>query len=137
VYVQESNVVGVERGEAVKAAMVGEIALSLSGAQDLIGARGEHSQEAQSLAAAWPNRQLHDLFKIEHPLIQAPMGLHTSLAMPIAVCRAGGLGSFPCSALAPAQLRDVVGKIRALTDRPLNLNFFSYVSQRDPTLEAA
>ena len=51
--------------------------------------------------------------------------------MPIAVCGSGGLGSFPCSSLTSAQLRDVVAKIRAQTAKPLNLNFFCHVTQRD------
>jgi nitronate monooxygenase len=108
----EANVVGIERREVVKVA-------------------------TQLPATSWPNGHLLDLLKIEHPLIQAPMGLHTSPAMPVAVSRAGGLGSFPCSAFTPAQLRDVVGKICAQTDGSLNLNFFSHASRRDPVLEAA
>jgi nitronate monooxygenase len=75
--------------------------------------------------------------KIEHPIIQAPMGLHTSPDMPAAVCKAGGLGSFPCARLTPAQLRDVVAKIRAQTTKQLNLNFFIPVTQRDSAVEAA
>src|SRR5262245_2529254 len=86
---------------------------------------------------AWPNRQLLDLLQIEHPIIQAPMGFHTSPDMPAAVCASGGLGSFPCATLTPVQLREVVGKIRAQTSKPLNLNFFCHVTQRDAALEAA
>ena len=44
--------------------------------------------------------------------------------MPAAVSVAGGLGSFPPALLTPAQLRDAVGKIRAKSAKPLNLNFF-------------
>ena len=125
---------GIERRKLMKSATIGGIALSLGGTSVANEAR---AQEAPPPAAFWPNRRLLDLLKIEHPLIQAPMGLHTSPAMPIAVCKAGGLGSFPCSALTPAQLRDVVGKIRSQTDRPLNLNFFSHHTERDAALEAA
>jgi nitronate monooxygenase len=125
---------GIERRQLMKSATVGGIALSLGGAKI---AEEAGAQEARPHVASWPDRRLLDLLKIEHPLIQAPMGLHTSPAMPVAVCKAGALGSFPCSALLPAQLRDVVGKIRAQTDKPLNLNFFSHVTERDPALEAA
>jgi nitronate monooxygenase len=57
--------------------------------------------------------------------------------MPVAVCGSGGLGSFPCSALTSAQVRDVVAKIRAQTTKPLNVNFFCHVTQRDAAVEAA
>jgi nitronate monooxygenase len=126
---------GIERRGLIKSATLGGIALSLSGGRKV--AREARAQEAPPLVPSWPDRRLLDLVKIEHPLIQAPMGLHTSPAMPVAVGRAGGLGSFPCSALTPTQLRDVVGKLRAESDKPLNLNFFSHVTQRDPALEAA
>ena len=118
---------GIERRRLMKSAAVGGVALSLGAARLAKEAR---AQEGLPAVRSWPNKRLLDLLKIEHPLIQAPMGLHTSPAMPVAVCKAGGLGSFPCSALTPAQLRDVVGKIRAQTDRPLNLNFFSHRTER-------
>ena len=60
---------------------------------------------------------------VESPIVQAPMGLHTSPDMPIGVCKAGGLGSFPCAGLAPAQIRDAVAKIRAHTDLPIAVGF--------------
>jgi nitronate monooxygenase len=129
---------GIERRELMKTATVGGIALSLGGAQGLLVAKEEaRAQEEPHQVASWPNRELLNLLKIEHPLIQAPMGLHTSPAMPVAVGRAGGLGSFPCSTFTAAQLRDLAGKLLAQTDRPLNLNFFCHVTKRDPALEAA
>jgi nitronate monooxygenase len=117
---------GIRRRELIKTATVGGVALSLGGAQGLLVANEEvRAQEAPLRVASWPNRQLLDLLKIEHPLIQAPMGLHTSPAMPVAVGRAGGLG------------RDLARKVLAQTDRPLNLNFFCHVTKRNPALEAA
>jgi len=65
------------------------------------------------------------------------MGLHTSPDMPAAVSGSGGLGSLPCATLTPVQLRDVVGKIRARTSKPLNLNFFCHITRRDAASEAA
>jgi len=73
---------------------------------------GARAQGAPPPAApSWPNRRLLDLLKIDHPIIQAPMGGAVSPSMPVAVCRSGGLGSFPCSFLTVAQLRDVAAKI--------------------------
>ena len=59
------------------------------------------------------------------PLIQAPMvGSFSPLA--IAACRAGALGSLACAALGPNALREQIAAIRAETDAPFNLNFFSH-----------
>ena len=80
--------------------------------------RRARAQEAPAPAApGWPNRRLLDLLKIDHPIIQAPMGGAVSPAMTVAVCGAGGLGSFPCSFLPVAPIRDIVAKIRAQTAR--------------------
>jgi nitronate monooxygenase len=129
---------GIERRELMKAAAVGGIALSIGGAESLLAPNETRAQGAPARAAGWSNRRLLDLLKIDHPIIQAPMGGgHISPDMPVAVCGSGGLGSFPCSALTSAQVRDVVAKIRAQTTKPLNLNFFCHVTQRDAAVEAA
>jgi nitronate monooxygenase len=129
---------GIERRELMKAAAAGGVASSIGVALSLFASNEIRAQGALPRAAGWPNRRLLDLLKIDHPIIQAPMGGgHISLDMPVAVCGSGGLGSFPCSALTSAQVRDVVAKIRAQTTRPLNLNFFCHVTQRDAAVEAA
>src|SRR5580692_11438967 len=70
----EKDMRGIRRRELIKTATVGGIALSLGGTQGLLVANQEaRAQEAPLRAASWPNRQLLDLLKIEHPLIQAPM----------------------------------------------------------------
>ena len=62
----------------------------------------------------------------ELPIIQAPMaGVHLS-ALAIAVCRAGGLGSLPCAMLSVEAMRQELAAIRAATDRPYNVNFFTH-----------
>jgi nitronate monooxygenase len=136
---KESKMGSVERRTLLKAAAGGGIASSIGVARSLLVPDGARAQGATPpRASGWPNRRLLDLLKIDHPIIQAPMGGgHISPDMPVAVCGAGGLGSFPCSALTPAQLREVVAKIRAQTNKPLNLNFFCHVTQRDAALEAA
>jgi nitronate monooxygenase len=77
---------------------------------------------------AWPDRRLTDLFKIEHPILCAPMAGAMNHELASEVAEAGGLGSLPCAMLDAAQLRDEVAKYRARTDKPLNLNFFCHVS---------
>ena len=67
------------------------------------------------------------------PIIQAPM-LGSTAPLVIAVCKAGGLGSLPCAAFGPDQLRAQIATIRAATDAPFNVNFFCH---RPPTPDAA
>jgi nitronate monooxygenase len=76
----------------------------------------------------WPDRRLLDLFGIEIPIIQAPMAGALDHEMVVAVAEAGGLGSLPCALSNAAQIREQVEKIRARTQRPLNVNFFCHTS---------
>lgn len=63
------------------------------------------------------------LFKF--PIIQGPMaGGSCTPELIAAVSNAGGLGSFPGSLLSPAAIKEQVGRIRQLTDRPFLMNFF-------------
>jgi len=128
---------GIDRRQLMKAATGGAIALSMGSTHNLLVSNETRAQGAPPRAGVWPNKRLLDLLKVDHPIIQAPMGFHTSPEMVAAVCAAGALGSYPCSALAPAQVRELVGKIRTQTAKPLNLNFFCHMTQRDAALEAA
>ena len=63
---------------------------------------------------------------ISHSIIQGPMGGGPSTPeLVAAVCNAGGLGSLGAAYLAPDQILDAVRRIRALTDRPFNVNLFA------------
>lgn len=62
----------------------------------------------------------------ELPLIQAPMAGVQGAALAIAVCKAGGLGSLPCAMLSVEAMRKELSAIRAATDRPFNVNFFTH-----------
>jgi nitronate monooxygenase len=62
---------------------------------------------------------------MEFPIVQGPMaGGSCTPELVAGVSNAGGLGSLPGSLLSPALIRDQVGQIRTLTDRPFLLNFF-------------
>jgi nitronate monooxygenase len=74
----------------------------------------------------WPNRRLIELFKIEHPILLAPMAGAMDFELAAAVAEGGGLGSLPCAMLTPDRLRDEVGKFRARTSKPVNVNFFCH-----------
>lgn len=82
----------------------------------------------------WSNRRLTDLFKIEHPIVLAPMAGAVDAALAIAVAQAGGLGSLPVALMNEQQMREQIAKIRSATTKPLNLNFFCH---KPPTLSNA
>jgi nitronate monooxygenase len=63
---------------------------------------------------------------IEHPVILAPMGGGPSTPeLVAAVSNAGGLGSLGAAYLTPDQIAEAVRRIRALTDKPFNVNLFA------------
>lgn len=82
----------------------------------------------------WPDRRLMDLFKIEHPIVLAPMAGAIDASLVIEVCEAGGLGSLPVAVLNEKQMREQIAKIRSHTTKPLNVNFFCH---RPPELNNA
>ncbi len=74
----------------------------------------------------WRDRRLLDLLGLELPIIQAPMAGSDTPALAAEVSRAGGLGSLAGALLSPDKLRESVQAIRAITPRPINLNFFCH-----------
>ena len=61
---------------------------------------------------------------ITHPIIQAPMASVTTPALVAAVSNAGALGSFGALMLPPRGIVEQTAAIRALTEKPFNLNLF-------------
>jgi nitronate monooxygenase len=74
----------------------------------------------------WPDRRLIELFKIEIPLVQAPMAGAVDWELATAAAEAGALGSLPCAMLNAQQIREQMAKIRARTSKPINLGFFCH-----------
>jgi nitronate monooxygenase len=62
---------------------------------------------------------------LEVPIFQAPMASVTTPALAGAVSKAGGLGGFGCAYMQPEVMRREVAALRAVTDRPFQLNFFA------------
>jgi len=63
---------------------------------------------------------------IQYPIIQAPMaGGPSTPELVAAVSNAGGMGSLGGAYSTPEQIQDEIGKTRALTDRPFNVNLFA------------
>ena len=73
---------------------------------------------------------IQSLFSIEHPIIQAPMAGACTPALVAAVSNGGGLGSLGAAPMKPDVLRTQIRKIRALTDRPFNINLFAPHSEQ-------
>jgi nitronate monooxygenase len=74
----------------------------------------------------WPDARLTKLFGTAHPIVLAPMAGAMDFELAAAVSEGGGLGSLPCAMLTPDGLRDQFAKIRARTDKPVNVNFFCH-----------
>lgn len=68
-------------------------------------------------------------YGVEHPIAQAGMAfVGTAPSLAVAVCKAGGLGSIAAGPLPAPVLRDLVRAVRNATDRPLNVNFISFLA---------
>jgi nitronate monooxygenase len=75
---------------------------------------------------------------IELPIVQAPMAGVSTPEMAAAVSNAGGLGSIGIGAADPEAARGMIRAVRALTDRPFNVNVFCHTpATADPAREAA
>jgi nitronate monooxygenase len=87
---------------------------------------------------AWPDHRLTDLLRIEHPLVLAPMAALGTVELAASVCRAGGLGSLGCATMSPQLVMQAIERLRILTSRPININFFCHRPARaDPAREEA
>jgi nitronate monooxygenase len=63
---------------------------------------------------------------VQHPIVQAPMGLGaTTPALVAAVGRAGAMGCLAAAYTTAAQVAEAVRAIRALTDAPFGVNLFA------------
>ena len=74
----------------------------------------------------WPDNKITQLFGLDIPIIQAPMAGAQGVDLAMAVADAGGLGSLPCAAMKPDQVRCEVARFRRSTHKPINLNFWSH-----------
>lgn len=69
--------------------------------------------------------QLTRSLGLQHPIIQAPMaGGTTTPELVAAVSEAGGLGSLGAAYMSPESIREAIGKIQSLSDRPFAVNLF-------------
>ncbi len=79
---------------------------------------------------------LCDLLGLAHPIVLGGMASGTSPELVAAVSNAGGLGIFGASFRTPADIREQVARIRALTAAPFGLNVLLFVKD-EAVLDAA
>jgi len=85
----------------------------------------------------WPDRRLLDLFKLEFPIVLAPMAGAMDAELVIAAAQGGALGSLPCAMLTAEKAREQVNIIRQRVSAPVNMNFFCHKPvDADPKREA-
>lgn len=81
---------------------------------------------------------LSDLLGLRIPLVQAPMAGTATPALAAAVSNAGALGSVGLGSSSAATANGMINQIRALTDKPFNVNLFCHRPPvADPLREAA
>ena len=81
-----------------------------------------------------------EMFGLSHPVMSAPMALHSGGMLAAAVSSAGGLGSFGGThpAKGPDWIRAEIATIRARTDRPFAVGFITqFLVFTEPLLDAA
>lgn len=78
-----------------------------------------------------PDRRLLDLFRIDLPILAAPMAGAAGVELAVAVASAGGLGSIPCAMLPLDAARAQVGVFRQRVAAPVNMNFFCHTAPTD------
>lgn len=87
-------------------------------------ARGSNTQRGNTKATAWPMTPVTELLGLELPIVQGPFGGLPSVPLAAAVSNAGGLGSVGLYGCEPERILAIAGRLRALTDRPFNLNLW-------------
>lgn len=76
----------------------------------------------------WPDRRLLDLFKIDVPIVQAPMAGVQDVDIMIGAAEGGALGSLPCAMISAEKAREQVQIFRQRISAPLNMNFFCHTA---------
>jgi nitronate monooxygenase len=74
----------------------------------------------------WPDRRLLDLFRIDVPIVQAPMAGAQDADIMIGAAQGGALASLPCGMLSVDKAREQMNIVRQRVSTPLNMNFFSH-----------
>ena len=85
----------------------------------------------------WPDRRLLDLFKIEVPIVQAPMAGVQDVDVMIGAAQGGALASLPSAMISVEKAREQINIFRQRVSAPVNTNFFCHNAvEADPAREA-
>lgn len=79
------------------------------------------------------NNRITELLGVKYPIVQAPMGWIARAQLASAVSNAGGLGVIETSSGRLDEVREEVGKMQALTDKPWGINV-AQAFVRDPDI---
>lgn len=90
-------------------------------------------------SSSWKINSFTSRVGIQYPIVQGPFGgRFSSPHLAAAVANAGGLGSFGAQPYAPEEMAGLVQSIRALTDKPFNMNLWvSNIDEGARTLSRA
>lgn len=77
--------------------------------------------------------RITQMLGIDYPIVQAPMGWIARSQLASSVSNAGGLGIIETSSGELEAVRDEIGKMRTLTDKPFGVNI-AQLFVRDPTI---
>ncbi len=80
---------------------------------------------------SWRLTRATQLLGVEYPIIQAPFGGLPSQHLTATVSRLGGLGSLGAVTLGSAAIKDAIGEIRSLTERPFAVNLWVSASDSE------
>jgi nitronate monooxygenase len=80
--------------------------------------------------ASWRLTRAAQLLGIEYPIIQAPFGGLPSQHLTATVSNLGGLGSLGAVTLGGSAIREVIGEIHSLTERPFAINLWVSTSDQ-------
>ena len=80
---------------------------------------------------SWRSNRAAHLLGIDYPIIQAPFGGFPSQQLTATVSNMGGFGSFGAVTLTSSAIREVVGELRSLTDKPFAINLWVSTSDRE------
>jgi nitronate monooxygenase len=82
--------------------------------------------------------RLGEVLGVEHPILNAPMGLGVATPeLAAAVSEAGGLGLIGGSLLFRSTLQEAIARARELTDRPFGVGFISHLDDAGALAAAA
>jgi len=85
----------------------------------------------------WPDRRLLDLFRIEVPIVQAPMAGAQDADIMIGAAQGGALASLPCAMITVEKAREQISIVRQRVSAPLNMNFFCHTAANVSTEQDA